>query len=67
MKKLQNKKVIYSNDRIICNEKGVAFAIVFAATQTYIGMVNYLKNIPSINFDQNKFNDSINFKLLDMN
>lgn len=66
MEKIKNKKVLFSKDRIICNEKGVSFGQLNILVQTYIGTIRHLKNIPSLNFNQDKFNSSIHFKLFNL-
>lgn len=66
MEKLKNKKVLFSNDRIICNEKGVSFSQLNSFIQTYIGTINHLKNIPLLNFNHNAFNKSVHFDLFSM-
>lgn len=66
MEKLKKHKVLYSNNRIICNDKGVSFSQLNAIIQTYIGACNILKGLPLLNFNQDKFNKSIHFKLFNL-
>lgn len=67
MEKLKGKyKLLFSNDRIICNEKGVSSGQLHSFIQTYIGVCNYLKAIPLLNFNQDKFNSAVSFKLFDL-
>lgn len=66
MEKLKGKKILFSNDRIICNEKGAGFGQLTALVQTYIGTVNHLKDIPSLNINQDLFNKSVKFDLFNL-
>lgn len=66
MEKLKKHKVLYSNNRIICNEKGVSSGQLDSFIQTYIGTCNHLKAIPLLNFNQDKFNSAVSFKLFNL-
>lgn len=64
--KIQNKKILFSHDRIICNEKSMYFDELKTFVNNYLLMIKAIKNSNGIIFNQEKLNFGIRFRLFDI-
>lgn len=64
--KIQNKKILFSNDRIICNEKSMSFDELKTLVNNYLIFIREVKKLNGIIFNQGKINFGIRFKLFDI-
>jgi len=64
--KINNKRVLFEGGRIICNDSTLTVDNLKCMVNNYISIAEKIKNVRTIEFNQNKFNSSICFILFDM-
>jgi hypothetical protein len=64
--KIQNKKVIYSCGRLLCNGKGIDFSTLVVMVEHYLHIIRKAKDIPNLIITHEKINTGMHFELFGM-
>jgi len=61
--KIQNKKILHSHDRLLCNGKSMNTAEIIIMIQGYLRVIKPLKELNKTIIDQSRVNEGIRFVL----